>query len=401
MWDNSQSNNTTAIITIDTTANSNTGRWEPIYGWNNWGGDKRFFLEVLSDEYLSYPTLPKSGDNQSRTFSWEMAVEIDITENSDIIITDELGNKTGFSNNTLLEGIPNGLPLIVTNGSEDPPYGYVFGIKDYLIELNNFRADTIDAYLFTENKSFAYERYGTIQTQTDRLFFDGGVSVTNPDAEAKSVKLLNIISDTTSADEKLFLFRSLNLAQNDSVKIINPDDNKLDLISYGSQKNYQVELEYVSDVISSRFLNDNVTLSANTTHKLVPNWGDFADLFLTIYVDEGNNGTIDDTLEIINQVTGVGEDQGSLIPTEYRLEQNYPNPFNNSTVIKYSIPKEGVVTLKIYNAIGEEVATIVNETKQPGNYEVTFSTEQLTSGVYFYRLQAVDFVQTKKMVLMK
>jgi hypothetical protein len=197
------------------------------------------------------------------------------------------------------------------------------------------------------------------------------------------------------------LFRSLNLAQNDSVKIINPDNNRLDLISYGSQKNYQVELEYVSDVISSRFLNDNVTLAANTTHKLVPNWGDFADLMLTIYVDEGNNGTIDDTLEIINQVTGVGEDQGSLLPTEYRLEHNYPNPFNNSTVIKYSIPKEGVVTLKIYNTIGEEVTTLINETKQPGNYEVTFSTEKLTSGVYFYRLQAGSFVQTRKMILLK
>ncbi len=90
-----------------------------------------------------------------------------------------------------------------------------------------------------------------------------------------------------------------------------------------------------------------------------------------------------------------------LIPDEYRLEQNYPNPFNNSTVIKYSIPQEGLVTLKIYNAIGEEVATLVNEIKQTGNYASTLDAANLTSGIYFYRIQARDFIETKKMILLK
>ena len=89
------------------------------------------------------------------------------------------------------------------------------------------------------------------------------------------------------------------------------------------------------------------------------------------------------------------------LPTEYSLEQNYPNPFNNSTVIKYSIPQEGLITLKIYNLLGEEVATLVNDTKQTGNYEVSFDATGLTSGVYFYRLQAGNYTETKKMVLMK
>jgi hypothetical protein len=90
-----------------------------------------------------------------------------------------------------------------------------------------------------------------------------------------------------------------------------------------------------------------------------------------------------------------------LLPNEFSLDQNYPNPFNPTTTIKYSIPKEGLVTLKVYNVIGEEVAALVNEIKQVGNYNLTFDAENFSSGVYLYRLKAGSFVETKKMILMK
>jgi photosystem II stability/assembly factor-like uncharacterized protein len=88
-------------------------------------------------------------------------------------------------------------------------------------------------------------------------------------------------------------------------------------------------------------------------------------------------------------------------PLNYNLSQNYPNPFNPRTTIKYSIPKSGLVTLKIYNSIGEQIATLVSKEQAIGNYEVVFDATGLQSGVYFYRLQAGDFIQTKKMILMK
>jgi CubicO group peptidase (beta-lactamase class C family) len=97
----------------------------------------------------------------------------------------------------------------------------------------------------------------------------------------------------------------------------------------------------------------------------------------------------------------VGVEEISNVLTDFYLEQNYPNPFNNSTVIKYSIPQEGLVTLKVYNLLGEEVARLVNDTKQTGNYEVSFDATGLPSGIYFYRLRTGDFVETKKMVLTK
>ena len=88
-------------------------------------------------------------------------------------------------------------------------------------------------------------------------------------------------------------------------------------------------------------------------------------------------------------------------PTKFTVEQNYPNPFNPSTKIEYSIPQSADVTLKIFNTLGEEIETLVNEVKPAGTYELNWNASNLPSGVYFYRLQANDFIQTNKMILLK
>ena len=89
------------------------------------------------------------------------------------------------------------------------------------------------------------------------------------------------------------------------------------------------------------------------------------------------------------------------LPNAFSLEQNYPNPFNPSTTINYQIPELSFVTLKVYDVLGSEVATLVNKELPVGNYEIEFDATTLPSGIYFYRLQAGSFVETKKMVLMK
>ena len=88
-------------------------------------------------------------------------------------------------------------------------------------------------------------------------------------------------------------------------------------------------------------------------------------------------------------------------PKDFSLLQNYPNPFNPSTTIKYSIPQTSQVQIKIYDVLGNEIATLVSEEIPAGIYEITWSAESLPSGIYFYKLQAENFVETKKMVLMK
>jgi photosystem II stability/assembly factor-like uncharacterized protein len=88
-------------------------------------------------------------------------------------------------------------------------------------------------------------------------------------------------------------------------------------------------------------------------------------------------------------------------PTTYALEQNYPNPFNPTTTIKYSIPQTSEVSLKVYNLLGQEVATLVRDSQGPGNYTLRYDCQRLSAGVYLYRLTAGTFNQTKKMILMK
>ena len=104
------------------------------------------------------------------------------------------------------------------------------------------------------------------------------------------------------------------------------------------------------------------------------------------------------------------DNENTLTTTEYySLEQNYPNPFNPSTKIKYTIPsviasetkQTQMVSLKVYDVLGNEVATLVNEEKPAGNYEVQFDASGLASEIYFYKLRAGSFVETKKMILIK
>jgi len=99
-------------------------------------------------------------------------------------------------------------------------------------------------------------------------------------------------------------------------------------------------------------------------------------------------------------VTGI-INEGNAIVKNYSLSQNYPNPFNPSTVIQYQIPQSGKVTLIIYDMLGREVRTLVNEFQQNGIHTVTFDALHLSSGVYFYRIQSGSFIETKKMLLLK
>jgi hypothetical protein len=95
------------------------------------------------------------------------------------------------------------------------------------------------------------------------------------------------------------------------------------------------------------------------------------------------------------------EKLGNEIPTTCSLEQNYPNPFNPSTKIRFSVSKTESVSLKIYDALGREVETLISESLNPGTYEKTWNSKNLASGIYFYKLKTASNVITKKMILSK
>ncbi len=103
----------------------------------------------------------------------------------------------------------------------------------------------------------------------------------------------------------------------------------------------------------------------------------------------------------INRTGSFVEHVGMNTPADYKLSQNYPNPFNPATTIEFSLPKSGYVTVKVFNTLGEEIQTLVDQDLLPGNYRVQLDARSLASGVYFYRMVTSRFQQTREMIVIR
>jgi len=182
-------------------------------------------------------------------------------------------------------------------------------------------------------------------------------------------------------------------------------------------KNWESQISNtITPLIKLKFINTNIGWIAGKNGTILfttdggENWSEqvsntynyllsisFADQEFGIAV--GSSGTILKTEN--GGITYVAENNESTQPKDLLLSQNYPNPFNPITTIKYQIPELSFVTLRIYDVLGNEIETLVDEEKPVGSFDVEFDGTGLPSGIYFYRLQAGSFVETKKMVLMK
>ncbi|MCX7797097.1 MAG: putative Ig domain-containing protein [Melioribacter sp.] len=150
----------------------------------------------------------------------------------------------------------------------------------------------------------------------------------------------------------------------------------------------QVEIPANASITSSGLFTWTPTIDqANKTFRII------------VAVFDGHNIVNDTTTVRTSPVVSVSDK--SLIPSNFELYQNYPNPFNPTTTISFAIPKESFVRLKIINTKGEEVATIVNRVMPAGYHSFVFNAANLTSGIYFYRLEADNYIISKKMILMK
>lgn len=186
-------------------------------------------------------------------------------------------------------------------------------------------------------------------------------------------------------------------------------------------KNNQIVLE-LSNVsptesannIEVKLIRNSKYLSFNQTEKMIENiaQGTETEAAFTFDVKYNIGNAEADTIEFIitNNKSVFLTKQFILqytLPTEFKLEQNYPNPFNPTTKIRFSIPNVGMglalstITLKVYDILGNEIATLINEQKAPGYYEMDFNASNYASGVYIYRLQSGNFISIKKMMVLK
>jgi hypothetical protein len=394
IYDNSYPSSENPII-VNTSDWGNQSTWTSP-DWPGWGGNKWLALTDPALSYLSDP-LKKSGSKQQFEMSDDI-IQMFPSDYTEFLITDKSGKVTGFSNDSLVLNIPGSLHIAIIDGSESLPAGFDVPFDSYSVAFRNASDTKPGVYIFTGKKTYHYQLNNAVPDQSDRFYFNDGLSVSNRNTGIKSVDLYSLISEST--DDKVFQIRQLTLAQNNSVTSKILDDNKLVLVNYGSLTSYDLCLKYVTSAALQRFEKGNVPFENNSTHIIVPVWDNLADSVLMVLLDKESNGTIDDTLFFKNDLagnpTGV---QDFNAPGDCWLGQNYPNPFNQNTMITWYSPFNCRQTIGIYDMVGRLVTTIVDEYKPSGRHEIEFDGMNLPNGFYFYRLTLNNYTLTKKFLI--
>ena len=388
----------TQFIYIDSVANT----WSDSTSLN-WGtGSTGCFLEREVAEFLELPTFNRFQTKSSPHFMDGISrLTIFNTPDAEVVITSASGEQIGYQDSIAFNNMSDAVHIIPLTGSFHPPIGYDLPSDNYNIVLNNYSTSSSKVLFDEELTMYDYIRYNVNNNEIDLFrYSENGIKIVNPDNQVKNLELKTIIiEDSTS--EKVFITKNIGLTENDSINIKEKERSELVLNNYGSAKNYELRIVDLSENGQFVFEHSSIAITQNSGHQIVPDWSDLQNEPVKILIDLGNDGTIDDSIFVKNQATNV-DDQGSLLsPNNYNLAQNYPNPFNPVTTIKYSIPETGNVSLKVYDILGNEVAALVNEEKTQGVYSVTFDATNLSSGVYFYKLQSGSYVETKKMLLLK
>ena len=255
----------------------------------------------------------------------------------------------------------------------------------------------------------------------DKLFYSG-------DLEGAKIIYMQIVSGPYTSEEKLYAYKRLyeigeilkedaayfTELQNAFNSILSIETDTL-LIKTYNQSSILCDVskeDYLKAI--SRF--DNIIQQNPNSEKAV--YAEIDIMTTALNLDTTNSGLgkiaggkylvkgASDYLSKLNNLLqnnfGINnEEKEQIIPKEYSLYQNYPNPFNPTTTIKFDLPKDGLITLEIYDILGRRITTLINENRSAGSYEQTLNASSLASGVYIYKLQAGDFVASKKMILLK
>jgi hypothetical protein len=285
--------------------------------------------------------------------------------NTNVSIISNSGGTIGYADSVVFNNMTGAVPIIPKTGHPHPPIGYYLPDGEYSVHLSNFKDSLSYVFFMSESTIYNYRRENAYPDETDNLSYYDGIGIENPDASVKNINLEAIIEENNS--EKDFDLDNIRISENDSINIKEMDRKNLSLSNYGTNTSYDLRLRGVSVDEEKLFFHSQVQLASNSSHRIVPDWDNLENKKIKILIDNGNDGTIDDSILISNEITEVKDRYSSKIPGTFTLYQNYPNPFNPATTIKYDIPKQVHVTLKIYNILGEEVANLVNGTKLAGS----------------------------------
>ncbi len=395
VYDNNHPDVTTMRLLID----KSSGLWHyPDLGW---AGSANCYLELPSENFYHAPILQiKSECMESLSDGASTGVLFFATPNARIGIFNQAGQGIGYVD-SVFSTIPSGVPIIPFTGYPHPPIGYYVKSEPYSIRMSSYSDSSMHFASVADTTMFIYYRSGVDTAQSDRISYKrDGIRIENADPQTKTVNLKTVMVRDTSA-QKVFSVLNCPILQEDTIQMDALNGQSIRLTNIGSEKHYDLSLRIVSSDSKQEFEHRDITLGNKSAQTIAPRWNTLSTSDVDIYIDDGNDGTIDDSISIQNQITGGDAGLQQPLPNENQLLQNYPNPFNALTTLRYTLSKRSMVTLAVFNTLGQQVATLVQGEKEAGYHEVQLDGSGLSSGVYFYRMTAGDYVSTKKLLLLK
>lgn len=417
---------------------------EDVSGWS----DTKYFTPSLNSLLYGCPTLAfdnrgtltsenplliTSMSNAGKDVTDYYLINEPLTANNNKInltIHEPQTEHTWFDNVSLLETQANPGERIVVNDE-----GQVINYKDVLPAriLLNSETDITENLLYSDSLLVNLNPGDILTITRNATEGDGDVVIIGeePPVGQKRIPamMMNVVTEKQSdvIEEEVIIekFPIGNFFLRPHKSTISKRLRNLPTGTIEITVNKKLTLDYfvfVSDLRTSKtktlpLLSATHSKNGNIRNKLIDIDQNYAEMYPTERIDlsfgtnttTGNRAYIlktvgryeTDTTFISKQNNLAKINEQPIVPTENKLYDNYPNPFNPSTIIKYSLKDEGRVTVKIFNTLGEEIRTLVDEIKPSGNYNLEFNANNLPSGVYIYRLQSGEFVSSKKMLLIK
>jgi len=371
--------------------------------------DMRFFAPVDGVYYI----LVLQGINQNFAANYNLGIEL-LSPNPDIMSVEDVPNDQGLQVRVVWKSSyydpPTGnsytdfyalwrqvedtteKPVLNLNDLSNAQLNNQKLMQTYIFEFDNMLWDFIAQIPAVPNRPFMDYSYvaPTLYDDQPSTFIICAV----PKQGYQLPTLWGEPGTGISIDNMMPEFLSYNIAPMNNLIELTWDVN---LIVHHDLMGYRIYRHTSAGFVPNES-NQLVILSAVTNEYLDESISSGQDYFYKIEaVDDAGNSAWSEELSIL--VTSLSSE--GTIPDEFALLQNYPNPFNPSTKVKYQLPSDSNVSLKVYDILGKEVAVLVNEFKPAGFYEVTFDAINLTSGIYFYKIEAGEFKQVNKMILLR
>ena len=377
-------------------------------GSPTWGGTKNFFTYFPVRSLIPGPDLipVHSGlaalDDEDGSGA---VMELYFAPDADIVVYDESGDSVVCSDAGVSGSISEVAPIVPMDVDSARALGVMLPDQTVRGTVGKARGGIMRLGCYRDSLYAGYRRVSSDTTEIDHFVLSDGLSLENTDMVAKTVQMRAI--RTLPDRERTVVMFNLDVSAGDTIEVKPLGDTGWYLANRGMAGQYHLWLREVSNEGERKFYSRDVPIGALQSHILTPNWTTLNADSCTVYIDNDYDMVADDFMVLMGDVlVGVEDDQNETLPYQFAVSQNYPNPFNPITTIEYSLPERSLVRIDIYNVLGQKIRTLVDREESAGSYTITWDGttsggEPAATGVYLYRFQAGDHIETKKMLLLK